>query len=61
MYDVVLDADALLLITEWKEFRLPNWDVIGKAMRRRLIIDGRNIFDSGELKEAGFEYYCIGR
>lgn len=61
MYDVVLDADALLLITEWKEFRLPNWDVIGKAMRRRLIIDGRNIFDLGELKEAGFEYYCIGR
>ena len=61
MYDVVLDADALLLITEWKEFRLPNWDVIGKAMRRRLIIDGRNIFDSGELKEAGFGYYCIGR
>ena len=61
MYDVVLDADVLLLITEWKEFRLPNWDVIGKAMRRRLIIDGRNIFDSGELKEAGFEYYCIGR
>ena len=61
MYDVVLDADALFLITEWKEFRLPNWDVIGKAMRRRLIIDGRNIFDSGELKEAGFEYYCIGR
>lgn len=61
MYDVVLDADALLLITEWKEFRLPNWDVIGKAMCRRLIIDGRNIFDSGELKEAGFEYYCIGR
>ena len=61
MYDVVLDADALLVITEWKEFRVPNWDVIGKAMRRRLIIDGRNIFDSGELKEAGFGYYCIGR
>ena len=60
MYDVVLDADALLLITEWKEFRLPNWEVIAKAMRRRLIIDGRNIFDAAELKEAGFEYHCIG-
>ncbi len=60
MYDVVLDADALLLITEWKEFRLPNWEVIAKAMRRRLILDGRNIFDAAELKEAGFEYHCIG-
>ena len=61
MYDAVLDADALLLLTEWKEFRLPTWAVIKKAMRRPLVIDGRNIFDSEELAENGFEYFCIGK
>ena len=60
MYDAVLDADALLLRTEWKEFRLPSWEVIAKAMQRKLVIDGRNIFDPEELKEAGFEYHCVG-
>ena len=60
-YDAVLDADALLLLTEWKEFRLPTWGVIKKAMRRPLVIDGRNIFDVEELLEYGFEYHCIGR
>ena len=48
MYDATLDADALLLLTEWKEFRLPTWAVIKKAMKRPLVIDGRNIFDSDE-------------
>jgi len=61
MYDAVLDADALLLLTEWKEFRLPTWGVIKKAMRRPLVIDGRNIFDTEELEENSFEYHCIGR
>ena len=61
MYDAVLDADALLLLTEWKEFRLPTWGVIRKAMRQPLVIDGRNIFDVEELEECGFEYHCIGR
>ena len=61
MYDAVLDADAMLLLTEWKEFRLPTWGVIRKAMRRPLVIDGRNIFDFEELEENGFEYYCIGK
>ena len=60
-YDAVLDADALLLLTEWKEFRLPTWGVIKKAMKRPLVIDGRNIFDVEELLEYGFEYHCIGR
>ncbi|MBQ8712068.1 MAG: UDP-glucose/GDP-mannose dehydrogenase family protein [Prevotella sp.] len=60
-YDAVLDADALLLLTEWKEFRLPTWGVVSKAMKRPLVIDGRNIFDTDELEEYGFEYYCIGR
>lgn len=61
MYDAVLEVDALLLLTEWKEFRLPTWGVIRKAMRRPLVIDGRNIFDSEELEENGFEYHCIGK
>ena len=61
MYDAVLDADALLLLTEWKEFRLPGWGVIRKAMRRPLVIDGRNIFDIEELEENEFEYHCIGK
>ncbi|MDO4309130.1 MAG: UDP-glucose/GDP-mannose dehydrogenase family protein [Prevotella sp.] len=61
MYDAVLDADALLLLTEWKEFRLPAWAVIKKEMNRPLVIDGRNIFDTEELEENGFEYHCIGK
>jgi len=61
MYDAVLDADALLLLTEWKEFRLPTWGVIRKAMRHPLVIDGRNIFDIDEALENGFEYHCIGK
>ena len=60
MYEATLGVDALLLLTEWKEFRLPSWDVIAKTMKNRLIIDGRNIYDRQELIEAGFEYHCIG-
>lgn len=60
-YEATLQADALLLLTEWKEFRLPNWEVVSRSMNRKLIIDGRNIFDAEELAEAGFEYHCIGR
>ena len=61
MYDAVLDADALLLLTEWKEFRLPTWGVIRKAMKNPLVIDARNIFDIEELEENEFEYHCIGK
>ena len=61
MYDAVLDADALLMLTEWKQFRLPSWGVVSKSMKKPLIIDGRNIYDAEELKQSGFEYYCIGR
>lgn len=60
MYEATLGVDALLLLTEWKEFRLPSWDVIVKTMKNRLIIDGRNIYDRQEVVEAGFEYHCIG-
>lgn len=61
MYDAVLDADALLLLTEWKQFRLPSWGVIAKSMKTPLVIDGRNIYDAEEMRVHGFEYYCIGR
>lgn len=60
-YEAVLDADALLLLTEWKQFRLPTWSVILKAMNQPVVIDGRNIYDSNELTENGFTYYCIGK
>lgn len=61
MYDAVSGADALLLLTEWKLFRLPSWSLVGKSMKRRLVIDGRNIYDGEELVAAGFEYACIGK
>lgn len=61
MYDAVLDADALLLLTEWKQFRLPSWGVVIKSMKTPLVIDGRNIYDAEELREQGITYRCIGR
>lgn len=61
MYDATLDADALLLLTEWKEFRLPSWAVIKKSMRNPLVLDGRNIYDRTEMEEQGFTYHCIGK
>ncbi len=61
MYDAVTGADALMLVTEWKEFRMPNTDQLSKKMLGRLILDGRNILDSEELRHAGFEYHCIGK
>ena len=60
MYDAALDADALLLLTEWKEFRMPAWGVLKKTMKQTVIIDGRNIYDKKELKEHGITYYCVG-
>jgi len=61
MYDAVLDADALLHLTEWKVFRLPSWPVVKRSMRGNIVLDGRNVYDPEELFEAGFEYHCIGR
>ena len=61
MYDAVLDTDALLLVTEWKEFRMPSWGVLKKTMKRLVVMDGRNIYDKNELHELGFEYKCIGK
>ena len=61
MYDAATDADALMLVTEWKEFRIPNTETLSQKMRGRLILDGRNILDAEELNQAGFEYHCIGK
>lgn len=60
IYDAVDEADALMLVTEWKEFRMPSWNVVKKAMKYPLILDGRNIYDKKEMKEQGFEYEGIG-
>ena len=61
MYDAVKGADALLLLTEWRQFRIPAWDRIRQLMRTPLIIDGRNIYDRAEVESHGFDYRCIGR
>ena len=61
IYDAAVDADALLLVTEWKEFRLPSWSAIRKLMNTPLVLDGRNIYDATEIEEHGFVYHCIGR
>ena len=61
MYDAATGADAVMLVTEWKELRMPNMEILQSTMRGRLILDGRNILDAEELHQAGFEYHCIGR
>ncbi len=61
MYEAVVDSDALILVTEWKQFRLPSWPVLKKVMKRPLILDGRNIYQKEEMKENGFEYSGIGQ
>lgn len=60
-YDVAIDADALIVVTEWSEFRMPNFRILEKLMNERTIFDGRNIYDPEEIEEIGFNYYSIGR
>lgn len=60
MYDALVGADCVLLITEWKEFRVPDIDSMKNLMRKPVMFDGRNIYDIGEFKSRGFEYFCIG-
>lgn len=61
MYDAALGADALLLLTEWKQFRLPSWEVVRRTMNQPVVFDGRNIYDPEELRAGGFHYSSIGR
>ncbi|MDR0667395.1 MAG: UDP-glucose/GDP-mannose dehydrogenase family protein [Prevotellaceae bacterium] len=60
IYETVQDADAILLVTEWKEFRLPDWPAIKQAMKTPIVFDGRNIYDKAELQMLEFEYYGLG-
>lgn len=61
MYDVLIDANALILATEWSEFRIPNFKLLSRIMKDHVIFDGRNIYDPCEVAENGFDYYGIGR
>lgn len=60
-YDVLIDSDGLLLLTEWPEFRIPNYNVMSKLMKQKVVFDGRNIYDMNEMNEHGFDYFGIGR
>lgn len=61
IYDAVLEADALLLLTEWKQFRIPSWEVVRRSMNHPAVFDGRNIYDPEEMRTLGFHYSSIGR
>lgn len=60
-YEACIDADALIVVTEWSEFRIPNFKVLGKLLKSKTIFDGRNIYDPEEMDELGYTYYSIGR
>jgi UDPglucose 6-dehydrogenase len=59
-FEALVDADALLVVTEWPEFRSPSFEVVGRLLKGKVIFDGRNIYDAAELKDLGFSYHCIG-
>lgn len=59
MYEACLDSMALLLVTEWKEFRIPSWPTLKRIMKAHVVFDGRNIYDKKEIIENGFSYYSI--
>jgi UDPglucose 6-dehydrogenase len=61
MYAAALNADALILLTEWKEFRVPSWDVLKRVMKQPVVLDGRNIYSRKDLEKAGFTYYALGK
>ncbi|MEO0582258.1 MAG: UDP binding domain-containing protein, partial [Bacteroidota bacterium] len=60
-YDALGNADALLIVTEWNEFRTPDFDRIKASLKQPVIFDGRNVYDLPTMKESGFEYFSIGR
>ncbi len=59
-YDALIDADCLMIITEWPEFKFPNFNLIRKLLKEQVVFDGRNIYEIAEMKRKGFSYYCIG-
>ncbi len=61
IYDAAKGADAIAMVTEWRQFRMPNWGAVKAAMKGNVFVDGRNIYSPAEMKELGFEYYSIGK
>lgn len=61
MYDAAFEADAVALLTEWKEFRIPSWSVLQRTMRRCVLVDGRNVYERAEIEKEGFLYTGIGK
>jgi UDPglucose 6-dehydrogenase len=61
MYDALKGADALIIATEWNEFRAPNIERISEALKNELIFDGRNVFNLDKMEDLGYTYYSIGR
>ena len=59
-YDALIGADCLVLVTEWPEFKFPDFNIVSKLLKQQVIFDGRNIYDMAEMKKKGFAYYCIG-
>nr|WP_315224012.1 UDP-glucose/GDP-mannose dehydrogenase family protein [uncultured Flavobacterium sp.] len=59
-YETLIDADCLAVLTEWPEFKIPNYNIINKLLNTAAIFDGRNIYDAAEMKKNGFDYFCIG-
>src|SRR5262249_34724042 len=60
-YDALTDADAVFIVTEWNEFRRPDFERMKQLMKRPVVFDGRNIYDPEEMRQLGFTYYSIGR
>jgi UDPglucose 6-dehydrogenase len=60
IYDAVQGADAVLLVTEWNEFRLPDWEKVSGLLKEKVVFDGRNIYDAKDLEANGYSYHCIG-
>ena len=60
-YDVLINADALLIVTEWKEFKSPDFNLIRQNLKSPVIFDGRNLFEPTSIEERNFEYYGVGR
>lgn len=59
-YEALIDSDCLAIITEWPEFRIPNFNVIKKLLKTPAVFDGRNIYDKDEMRQNEFDYFCIG-
>mgnify|MGYP003097955600 FL=1 len=60
-YDAIENVDAMLLLTEWNEFRRPDFDRMKTLMKQPVIFDGRNQYEAERMLQRGFEYYCVGK